>query len=98
MNVPQIASTSLLLFEAYHALKLLLAQEPKSASKQTLSHLTSDSRLPIQVDSVVHSVGRNDLAEHATVASARKQVDQTNNTAVVLHPALAAIYGSPQTV
>jgi len=96
MDVPSIISTTLVVFGGYQALKLILKREPKPAAKQVLHQKTASS-VKIQVDSAVNTMGRSDLPQDATVASARRQVDGANEAAVASHPALAAIYDNLQT-
>jgi hypothetical protein len=97
MNVPAAVSNLLVLFGGYHALRILMTKSPTSTSKPRPEHFVTASSVKIQVDSAVNTMGRSDLPQDATLESARRQVDESNKAAVVLHPALAAIYGSPQT-
>ena len=96
MDVPSIISTMLVVFGGYQALKIMLKRAPVTAKKQVLHQKTASS-VKIQVDSAVNTMGRSDLPQGATVASARRQVDGANEAAVASHPALAAIHGALQT-
>jgi hypothetical protein len=85
MNVPAAVSNLLVLFGGYHALWILMTKSPNSISN-VLPPVATASSVKIQVDSAVNTMGRSDLPQDATVASARRQVDNANEAAVVMHP------------
>jgi len=74
-----------------------MTKSPNSISKTKPPHLATADSAQIQVDSAVNTMGRSDLPQNDTVASARRQVDGANEAAVASHPALAAIYDNLQT-